>query len=117
MYLKQTLIAGLFLAVAGAVVPSDASAQTWRDQVCAETTAFLEDRRAFVRADIREIRTLLRTGDLTEAERRALRREVVQLRSRRQLLRVAERRLERGRPSASECRRLDVFITRVASYT
>lgn len=116
MNVKNCLIAGVLLATAFAVVPSGAEAQsTWRERVCSESRDYAREARREMRTLIRANRTILQGTDLTTRERRELRMANRQLRARRQMLKYVLMRIDNGRPTARQCRRLDVYTTRVAS--
>lgn len=113
--LKSTLaILAVSVALSGAVAPASAQG---REAVCNATADLLVDKRRMVRLDIKDLRSQIRADGISSGLKRSLRRQLVVLRSRRQLLKVAGRRLDTGTQTTQQCRNLDTFITRVASYS
>lgn len=86
------------------------------EEVCRQARELVDDRRKMVRSDIRSLRQTIRSGALTGADKREARRELVTLRSRRQLLKVATRRFD-AFPTARQCQHIEAFSARVASYS
>lgn len=115
MIRTRAALASIALATAVVAMPVQSEAQTWREQVCEETQSFLIDRRNYVKTRIEEARAAIQSGELSTEERRAARKLVSQLRARKKLLRVVQRRLDSD-PTAKQCRRLEIMTARVASF-